>query len=184
MVTTIGSAELLVGGALVAVGLALSVVKIKNGAVRAGLGALLAVAVVVGAVEYRRVRTIPPTDFGPGATYFADPKVALDEDVAVSAHGSQGRSFTLSADDALQVTAEGKAHADKGFHVYVMSAEDFESFSKKKPFHFAPAFEGIKAKSYARTGWLPGGVWYVVVENSEGGAEVMTVHLRVVSDPS
>jgi hypothetical protein len=183
VVTPIGATEILVGSTLVAVGLALSVLKVKNVRLRIVLGAVLAAAVALWVVEYRRLRTTPSTSSNPGATYLADPKIVLDDDLTIGARGSQARPFTLSSQDALQIVVEGKAHADKGFHVYVMSPADFENFSKKRPFHHVPAFEGANVTSFSRIDILPEGAWSVVVENPENATNIV-VHLRVVIDPS
>jgi hypothetical protein len=114
-------------------------------------------------------------------TYFADPKVLVDEDVAVGGRASQGRRFSVAGTEVLAVSAAGKGRSDRPFVVHVMSAEDFEAFSKKRPFHYAPAFEAL-ATLVSRTDVLPAGDWVVVVDNSENAAAA-TVHVRVVVNP-
>jgi hypothetical protein len=173
---------MLIGGALVAIGLFLCILRARSVAARAIFGALLAALVVFGLMQYRRVRSIPSTSGGQEVTYFADPKVVVDEDIAVGARASQGRRFSLPGNEALAVTAAGKGRSDHPFIVHVMSADDFEAFSKKRPFHYAPAFEAL-ATSVSRTDVLPPGDWVVVVDNSDN-ASATTVHVRVVVNPS
>lgn len=173
---------MLIGGVLVAIGLLLYILRVRNVPARAILGLLLAALIVFGLMQYRRVRSIPSTSGGQEVTYFADPKIVVDEDVAVGARASQGRRFSLAGNEALAVTAAGKGRSDHPFIVHVMSAADFEAFSKKRPFHYAPAFEAL-ATSVSRTDVLPPGDWVVVVDNSDN-ASAMTVHVRVVVDPS
>ncbi len=172
---------MLVGGVLVAIGLLLFILKVRSAIARALLGALLLLLVLFGVMQYRRVRSIPSTSGGQAVTYFADPKVVVDDDLAVAAHGSQGRKFSLEGNDALEVTAQRKSPGDKPFVLHVMSADDFEAFSKKRPFHYAPAFEAL-ATLVARTDVLPPGAWVVVVDNSESGS-ALTAHVRVVVNP-
>jgi hypothetical protein len=179
--TTIGPNEMLVGGILVAIGLFLFLLRVRNTAARAVLGALLLLLLAYGVVQYRRVRSIASTSGGQAVTYFADPKVLVDDDVAVAARGSQGRRFSLQESDALAVTAERKGPGEKPFVLHVMSGDDFEAFSKKRPFHYAPAFESLAA-SVSRVDVLPAGAWVVVVDNSDSGSAA-TVHLRVVANP-
>jgi hypothetical protein len=144
------------------------------------------------------VRLSAPDAGAPGAAGFATaigldrlrsalatPQVLVDEDVAVNANGWHVRGLTLTEPHSIQVVAEGKAHADRGFSVHVMSASEFDDkFLKKKPFHALPSFEEIKVKSFAHTETLPTGTWDVVVQNSEGGSGTMTMHLKIVSDPN
>jgi hypothetical protein len=179
--TTIGPNEMLIGGALIAIGLLLSILRVKSVPVRAILGAVLAALVVFGLLQYRRVRSIPSTSGGQEVTYFADPKVLLDEDVAVNPRASQGRRFSLPGNEVLAVSAAGKGRSERPFIVHVMSADDFEAFSKKRPFHYAPAFEAL-ATQVSRTDVLPPGNWVVVVDNSDN-ASAATVHVRVVVNP-
>lgn len=173
---------MLIGGVLVAIGLLLFILRLRSVPARAILGVLLAALIVLGLMQYRRVRSIPSTSGGQEVTYFADPKVVVDEDIAVAARASQGRRFRLPGNEALAVTAAGKGRSDRPFIVHVMSADDFEAFSKKKPFHYAPAFEAM-AKQVSRTDVLPPGDWVVVLDNSEN-ASAMTVHVRVIVNPS
>jgi hypothetical protein len=179
--TTIGPNEMLIGGALVAIGLLLSILRVRSVPVRVLLGALLAGLVVFGLVQYRRVRSIPSTSGGQEVTYFADPKVLVDEDVAVGGRASQGRHFSVTGTEVVAVSAAGKGRSDRPFIVHVMSAEDFENFSKKRPFHYAPAYESL-ATLVSRTDVLPPGDWVVVVDNSEN-ASAATVRVRVVVNP-
>jgi hypothetical protein len=180
--TTIGPYEMLIGGVLVAIGLFLSILKVRNRPARVFLGALLAALIAFALMQYRRVRSIPSTSGGQEVTYFADPKVVVDEDIAVGARASQGRRFSLPGNEALAVTAAGKGRSDRPFIVHVMTADDFEAFSKKRPFHYAPAFEA-RETSVSRTDVLPPGDWVVVVDNSEN-ASATTVHVRVVVNPN
>ena len=182
MATTIGPYEMLIGGVLVAIGLLLCMLRARNAPARALFGVLLAALIAFGLTQYRRVRSIPSTSGGQEVTYFADPKVVVDEDIVVGARASQGRRFSLPGNEALAVTAAAKGRSDRPFIVHVMSADDFEAFSKKRPFHYAPAFEAL-ATSVSRTDVLPPGDWVVVVDNSEN-ASAMTVHVRVVVNPS
>jgi hypothetical protein len=181
MATTIGPYEMLIGGALVAIGLFLSILRVRNVPARVFFGALLAALIAFGLIQYRRVRSIP-TSSGQEVTYFADTMVAIDEDIAVGARASQGRRFSLQGNAALAVTAAAKARSDRAFIVHVMSADDFEAFSKRRPFHYVPAFEA-RDTSVSRTDVLPQGDWVVVVDNSET-ASATTVHVRVVVNPS
>jgi hypothetical protein len=179
--TTIGPNEMLVGGILVAIGLFLFLLRVRSTAARAVLGALLLLLIAYGVVQYRRVRSLASTSGGQAVTYFADAKVLVDDDLAVAARGSQGRKFSLPGNDALSVTADRKGPGQRPFVLHVMSADDFEAFSKKRPFHYAPAFESLAA-SVSRIDVLPPGAWVVVVDNSESGSP-MTVHVRVVTNP-
>jgi hypothetical protein len=180
--TTIGPYEMLIGGVLVAIGLFLCILRARKLPARVLFGALFAAMIVFGLLQYQRVRSIPSTSSGQEVTYFADPKVVIDEDIAVGARASQGRRFSLPGNEALAVTAAGKGRSGHPFIVHVMSAEDFEAFSKKRPFHYVPAFEALSTLE-SRTDVLPPGDWVVVVDNSQN-ASAMTVHVRVVVNPS
>jgi hypothetical protein len=61
-------------------------------------------------------------------------KSSLTEEIAVSAHGAQMRGFTLPTARSVQVVAEGKTNADKGFDVFVISSSELENFEKGQSF--------------------------------------------------
>lgn len=83
----------------------------------------------------------------------------------------------------IQVSADGKTHADKGFTVYVMSADELDHFRSRATFHHISEFQGLKVRSFSHTATIPTGAWTVVVQNSENIINTMVVHLRVVSNP-
>jgi hypothetical protein len=115
------------------------------------------------------------------------PQVVTDKDLTVPAHAWHAPGFVLPSPRTVHVAVEGKKHAEKGFRLYVMTAEDLLGFEKKKPFHDAPSFEALpgETRSHAidRSDTLPPGSWTVVVYNSENARMPMVVHLRVVVDP-
>ena len=107
----------------------------------------------------------------------------VDEEVAISAGGWQGRSFTISSPRPIQVVAEGKTHTDKGFSVYVMSSSEVEQFRQRAGFRHIEALQGLKVRSLSRTAMLAPGAWTVIVANTENIINGMVVRLRIVSDP-
>jgi hypothetical protein len=192
-----GVPELVVGGIvllLAIAGISIALTKIRNVPLRVFIFVVALAAAGVTAL----VRLNAPDAGAPGAAgfaaaigldrlrlAFATPQVLVDEDVAVGASGWHVRGLTLSEPHSIQVVADGKAHADKGFSVYVMSASEFDDkFLKKKPVVALPSFEGIKVKSFAHTETLPSGTWDVVIQNPESGPGTMTVHVKIVSDPN
>jgi hypothetical protein len=192
-----GVPELVVGGLvllLAVAGISIALTKIRSVPLRVFIFVVALAAAGVTAL----VRLSAPDAGAPGAAGFATaigldrlrlalatPRVLVDEDVAVNAKGWHVRGLTLAEPHSIQVVADGRAHADKGFSVYVMSASEFDDrFLKNKPFHALPSFEGVKVKSFAHTETLPSGTWDVVIQNSESGSGTMTVHVKIVSDPS
>ncbi len=183
--------QLVVGAValLLVAGVVLALIKIKSLPVRVAIGVSLASVVVVALVERSAAQSAPGAsavafEIGPLRIPLTGAQVLVDEDMTVHAGGWQVRGLTLPGARPIQVVAEGKDHAEKGFDVYVMSETEFnEHFSKKKAFHAAPSFEGTKVKSFTHTDPLPEGTWYVLVRNSENAEHAIVVHLRVVSDP-
>jgi hypothetical protein len=112
------------------------------------------------------------------------PRVIVDEDISIAAHTWESRSFTLPSAHPVQIVAEGKTHAEKGFTVHAMPTSDLEHFRKDQAFQPLPAFEGIKVHSFTRADAFPIGSWTVVVKNSENVHNPMVVHLRIVLDPT
>lgn len=117
------------------------------------------------------------------ARVVARPQVIVDEEVAIGAHGWQSRGFTLPSARPIQVIADGKTHADKGFTVYVMSSDELDHFRNRATFHHISELQGLKIRSFSQTARLAAGAWTVVVQNSENIINTMVVHLRVVSNP-
>jgi hypothetical protein len=109
--------------------------------------------------------------------------VIVDEELAVDADGWQSRGFNLPSAHPIQVSADGLKHADKGFTVYVMEADQLDKFRNGDTFQHIPSLQGLKVRSYRETATLPAGSWIVVVRNSENILNTMVVHLRVVVDP-
>jgi hypothetical protein len=145
-----------------------------------------AVLIVLSLVLVQRLSTrsydsgSPSTPLG---SLLSSPQVIVDEQVAVDADGWQARSFSLSSPHPIQVVAEGRNHADKGFSLYVMASSEFPSFAQHTAFRHIPAFEGLKVRALTKTETLPAGEWTVVVANTENILNTMVVQLRVVSDP-
>ncbi|MGD0678495.1 MAG: hypothetical protein ABSC94_24065 [Polyangiaceae bacterium] len=189
----VGIPELVAAGVVllfVAAGLAFALSKIKSVPLRVFIFVASCAAVVTtGLVQLGTPRSgspdsagAPPARFG---LFVSSPQVLVDEDVVLGAAESQIRGLTLSEAHSIQVVAEGKAPADRSFSLYVMTASEYgDHFSKKKPFQHVGSFDGNKVRSFAHTETLPGGTWYVVLQNSEGGVRPTVVHLKVVSDPS
>jgi hypothetical protein len=107
-------------------------------------------------------------------------QVVADENLTVAAHSWRGPGFTLPSPRPVHIVIEGKEHTEKGFRLYVMTAEELAKFEKRQTFKDAPSFEGLKVHSLDKTDTLPAGSWCVVVYNSENIARAMVVHLRVV----
>jgi hypothetical protein len=154
------------------------------------LGIIGGLALIVGAGLCVGISSTKTTSTGAASGPAVDllgklrsPQVVVDEEVAIGAGGSQMRGFTLPGERPIQVLAEGKSNADKGFTVYVMDATNYEAFAKKAPFRHVPSFEGLKVRSFTHSEALPPGSWCVVVQNSENIFNTMVVHLRIVSDP-
>jgi hypothetical protein len=111
-------------------------------------------------------------------------QVIVDEEVAVSAGGWQLRGFDLHDRQPVQVTAEGRSNADKGFMLYVMDSANCAKFSSKQPFQDFVSFHGLKIRTFSGTDILAPGGYCAVVQNSENIFNTMVVHVRVVADPS
>lgn len=107
-------------------------------------------------------------------------QVVTDENVTVAAHSWRGPGFTLPSPRTVHLVVDGKDHTEKGFRLYVMTAEELSKFEKKQAFKDAPSFEGLKVHSLDKTDTLPAGSWCVVVYNSENTARAMVVHVRIV----
>jgi hypothetical protein len=107
-------------------------------------------------------------------------QVVADENVTVAAHAWRGPGFTLPSPRTVHLVVDGKDHTEKGFRLYVMTAEELAKFEKKQAFKDAPTFEGLKVHSLDKTDTLPAGSWCVVVYNSENTARAMVVHVRIV----
>jgi hypothetical protein len=120
---------------------------------------------------------------GPRPLLAPSPQVIVDEELAVDADGWQARSFTLASAHPIQVSAEGRSHADKGFSVYVMTSGELDHFRNKETFRHIPTLEGLKVRSFKKTATLAPGSWTVVVFNSENILNTMVVRLRVVAAP-
>ncbi len=123
---------------------------------------------------------------GPGGLLgkLRSPQVVVDEEVAVGASGWQTRGFSLPDARPVQVMAEGRSNADKGFMVYVMDTVNCAKFSKGQSAQHFASFEGLKIRSFTHTDTLPAGSYCAAVQNSENIFNTMVVHLRVVVDPS
>jgi hypothetical protein len=187
-----GTTQLVVGAAalLLLAGVVLALVKIRSLPVRVAIVVSLA-SVVAMAILQRSAATAGAGGAGGAVAFELGPvripltgaQVLVDEDMTVHGGGWQVRGLTLPGTRPIQVIAEGKAHAEKGFDVFVLSESEFnDHFSKKKPFHATSSFEGTKVKSFTHTDPLPEGTWYVLVRNSES-ADPIVVHLRLVGDP-
>jgi len=113
----------------------------------------------------------------------AKPQIIVDEEVAVTASGWQSRSFTLNSPRPVQVVAEGKLHANKGFTLHVMDATGLDNLQQRTTFEYVSGFQGLKVRSFSHTATLGAGTWTVVVMNSENILNTMVVRLRVVVDP-
>lgn len=155
-----------------------------------GLGALA----VVGVILFRSLQTgtyaPPQSPRSPEAPVssprqvVAKSQVIVDEEVAVPASAWQSRSFKLLSPQPVQVVAEGKAHADKGFALYVVDEVEFENLRRRATFQHVSAFQGLKVRSFSKTVTLGAGAWTVVVVNSENLLNTTVVHLRVVVNPT
>lgn len=60
----------------------------------------------------------------------------------VYASGWQSPAFTLPSARPIQVSADGKTHADKGFTVYVMNSDELDNFRSRTPFRHISALQG------------------------------------------
>jgi hypothetical protein len=107
-------------------------------------------------------------------------QIVTDENITVAAHSWRGPGFTLPSARTVHIVVEGKDHSEKGFRLYVMTAEELAKFEKHQAFKDAPSFEGLKVHSLDKTDTLPAGSWCIVVYNSENIARPMVVHVRVV----
>jgi len=110
----------------------------------------------------------------------AGDQVVADENVTVAAHAWRGPGFTLPSPRTVHIVIDGKDHTEKGFRLYVMTADELTKFEKHQTFKDVPAFEGLKVHSLDKTDTLPAGSWCVVVYNSENTARAMVVHVRIV----
>jgi hypothetical protein len=110
----------------------------------------------------------------------AGDQVVADENVTVAAHAWRGPGFTLPSPRSVHIAVDGKDHSEKGFRLYVMTAEELTKFEKHQTFKDVPSFEGLKVHSLDKTDTLPAGSWCVVVYNSENTARAMVVHVRIV----
>jgi hypothetical protein len=155
------------------------------------LGAIiLAVFAVLGFMHFLGPSTSgsTPVTGNPGVrgiitAALGTPRVIVDQEIAVSAHGAQMRGFTLPAAHTVEVVAEGRRHANKDFNVYVIPASEWPNFTKGTSARQVQEFEGLKVRSFGHKGTLSAGSWAVVVQNSENIFETMVVHLKVVIDP-
>lgn len=111
------------------------------------------------------------------------PQIVVDEEVAISAGGWQGRSFSISSPRPIQVVAEGKTHTDKGFSVYVMNSSEVKHFQQRAEFRHIEALQGLKVRALSRVATLAPGAWTVIVANTENIINGMVVRLRIVADP-
>lgn len=111
------------------------------------------------------------------------PQIVTDEDLVVSAGGSQMRGFTLPSPRPVKVAVEGKQDTAKGFNVHVMTQSEWEKFKAGEAFRHIPALSTPKTRTFSHTANLPAGAWCVVVHNSENILNGMTVHVKVIVDP-
>jgi hypothetical protein len=133
-----------------------------------------------------------PEDLGKGidsvlSTFLAPPapppRVIVDEEISIAAHTWESRSFTLPTAHPVQIVADGKKNAEKGFTIHTMATTDLEHFKKDEATQPLSAFEGIKVRAFTHTDALSNGSWTVVVKNSENLRKPLVVHLRIVLDP-
>lgn len=111
------------------------------------------------------------------------PQVIVDEEIAVSAYGWQGRIFAVPSDRRVQVAVEGRTHTDKGFTVLVVPESDLEALKQEQSVSHLQSFYCLKVRSCNKINVVPAGSWAVIVRNSENIMNTMVVKLRVVSDP-
>lgn len=114
---------------------------------------------------------------------FAKTQVVVDEELAVSSHGSQMRGFKLTGKETLQVEVKGVKNTDKGFDVYLMTASDWENFKAGKAFEHFPAFQGLKITGSTNTKEIPAGDYALVIHNKYNLLKGMVVKVKVTVNP-
>lgn len=112
-----------------------------------------------------------------------NPQIITDEDLVVSAGGSQMRGFSIPSSRPVKVAVDGKQDTAKGFNVYVMKDSEWTNFKAHEEFRYVPVLSSPKTRSFSNTADLPTGSWCVVVQNSENIINDMTVHVKVIVDP-
>ncbi|MDH5639670.1 MAG: hypothetical protein OEY28_00140 [Nitrospira sp.] len=145
---------------------------------------LLIVVLALGGAAFWAYREFRQGDIDPFGSAVRGPKTIHDTSVAINAgNGWQALPFSLVTPREVLIEVTGEAHTAKGFDVFVIRAENMDTFRSGQDFHHVSKFQGLSAVNYKESHSLPAGTFYAVVVNSNNILNTMTVHVRVVTDP-